>query len=152
MMMIKEETYHHGNSMSDEEKALAIRFLSQHLEGFGDPIAHITKATDYALQHIPSPGGFVLVARDPTQIVGVVVVNKTGMGGYIPENILVYIAVHSDYRGRGVGLRMMQKALAEAEGDVALHVEPDNPALHLYQRLGFTNKYLEMRYSRLTGL
>lgn len=134
--------------MPGEEKLIAIAFLYQHLEGFGDPMAHITKATDYALQHIPSPGGFLLVARDSTQMVGVVVVNKTGMGGYIPENILVYIAVHNDFRGHGIGRQLMQKALEEAEGDVALHVEPDNPALRLYQRLGFTNKYLEMRYSK----
>jgi ribosomal protein S18 acetylase RimI-like enzyme len=30
-------------------------------------------------------------------------------------------------------------------GNIALHVEPDNPAKILYEKLGFTNKYLEMR-------
>lgn len=29
---------------------------------------------------------------------------------------------------------------------ICLHVEPDNPAKRLYEREGFTNKYLEMRY------
>ncbi len=34
------------------------------------------------------------------------------------------------------------------DGDIALHVEPDNPARFLYEKYGFTNKYLEMRYKR----
>jgi ribosomal protein S18 acetylase RimI-like enzyme len=37
------------------------------------------------------------------------------------------------------------KAISIAEGNIALHVEPDNPAKGLYEKLGFTNKYLEMR-------
>jgi ribosomal protein S18 acetylase RimI-like enzyme len=67
------------------------------------------------------------------------------MEGYIPENILVYIAMHKDYRGQGIGKQLMQKAIDSADGNIALHVEPENPAVHLYRKLGFTNKYLEMR-------
>jgi ribosomal protein S18 acetylase RimI-like enzyme len=37
------------------------------------------------------------------------------------------------------------KAISISEGNIALHVEPDNPAKILYEKLGFTNKYLEMR-------
>jgi ribosomal protein S18 acetylase RimI-like enzyme len=70
------------------------------------------------------------------------------MEGYIPENILVYIAVHESTRGKGYGKQLMQKAIEIAEGDIALHVEPDNPARFLYEKLGFTNKYLEMRFSK----
>jgi ribosomal protein S18 acetylase RimI-like enzyme len=40
----------------------------------------------------------------------------------------------------------MTEALRRADGNVALHVEPDNPAKFLYEKLGFTSKYLEMRY------
>jgi ribosomal protein S18 acetylase RimI-like enzyme len=39
----------------------------------------------------------------------------------------------------------MKKAIESAKGNIALHVEPDNPAAHLYRKLGFTSKYLEMR-------
>ena len=42
----------------------------------------------------------------------------------------------------------LNKGLKEIENDVALHVEPDNPAKKLYERLGFTNKYLEMRLTK----
>jgi ribosomal protein S18 acetylase RimI-like enzyme len=31
---------------------------------------------------------------------------------------------------------------------MALHVEPHNPALRLYERLGYENKYLEMRHNK----
>jgi ribosomal-protein-alanine N-acetyltransferase len=79
---------------------------------------------------------------------GACVVNLTGMGGYIPENILVYIAVHNGYRGEGLGKKLMNKAIERATGDISLHVEANNPAKHLYEKLGFTNPYLEMRLKK----
>ena len=81
-------------------------------------------------------------------MVGAVIINFTGMKGYIPENILVYIASHQDYRGMGIGKKLMEMALENTEGNIALHVEPDNPAKKLYEKMGFTNKYLEMRWNR----
>jgi ribosomal protein S18 acetylase RimI-like enzyme len=42
----------------------------------------------------------------------------------------------------------MDMAIKMANGAIALHVEPDNPARKLYERIGFTNKYLEMRLTR----
>lgn len=119
-------------------------FLEVHLDEFGDKNQHILKAIEYSLDS--KRGGFVVLGLDGQQIFGAVVVNETGMGGYIPENILVYIAVDSAYRGKGLGKGLMQEALKNAKGAVALHVEPNNPAKILYEKLGFTNKYLEMRY------
>jgi ribosomal protein S18 acetylase RimI-like enzyme len=72
------------------------------------------------------------------------------MKGYIPENILVYIATHNGHRGKGIGTRLMQQIIEATDGDIALHVEHDNPARALYERFGFTNKYLEMRLSKKT--
>ncbi|WP_421869057.1 GNAT family N-acetyltransferase [Marinoscillum sp.] len=123
-------------------------FLFDHLDQYGDEKSDIMKAINYALNKGITPGGFVVVGRDEGEIVGAVVVNKTGMEGYIPENILVYIAAHREKRGKGYGKAMMQKAIETAEGNIALHVEPDNPAKHLYEKLGFTNKYLEMRLNK----
>jgi ribosomal protein S18 acetylase RimI-like enzyme len=70
------------------------------------------------------------------------------MAGYIPENILVYIAVNKEYRGHGIGKKLMEQTIAHTKGSVALHVEPDNPAKFLYEKYGFTNKYLEMRLQK----
>jgi len=122
-------------------------FLFKHLEKYGDPLADIIACLDYVFN--PKKGGLVAIAHeDDNDIQGAVIINKTGMSGYIPENILVYIAVNSALRGQGLGQNLMQMALENAEGNVALHVEADNPAKRLYERLGFTNKYLEMRYTK----
>ncbi|MDP5096315.1 MAG: GNAT family N-acetyltransferase, partial [Flavobacterium sp.] len=56
--------------------------------------------------------------------------------------------VDNSQRGKGYGKQLMQKAIASVEGNIALHVEPNNPAKLLYEKLGFTNKYLEMRLTK----
>jgi [ribosomal protein S18]-alanine N-acetyltransferase len=130
-----------------ERDAIAT-FLEIHLDEYGDKKEDIAKCLDYALNSGVSPGGFAVTALDNDKIVGAVIVNRTGMEGYIPENILVYIAMHKDYRGHGIGKKLMLEAINNADGDIALHVEPDNPAKILYEKLGFTNKYLEMRLKK----
>lgn len=130
------------------EKTEIANFLFEHLDQYGDKKEDIMKCLDYALSNFPHQGGFVLLAREEGEIVGAVVMNQTGMEGYIPENILVYIAVNSNQRGKGIGKTLMEKAISLAKGNIALHVEPDNPAKHLYEKLGFTNKYLEMRLNK----
>ncbi|WOK05652.1 GNAT family N-acetyltransferase [Imperialibacter roseus] len=145
--MISYELLTPGLTVGMNQRMLIAAFLHKHLDEFGDEKEDILKCIDYALDDNLKPGGFVLVAHDQEKdkIVGTVVVNRTGMEGYIPENILVYIAMHKDYRGQGIGKQLMQKAIDSADGNIALHVEPENPAVHLYKKLGFTNKYLEMR-------
>ncbi|MBU2062045.1 GNAT family N-acetyltransferase [Flavobacterium frigidarium] len=118
-------------------------FLFTHLEEYGDKVADILKCIDYVMN--PDKGGNIIVGLDAEKIVGVVILNNTGMKDFIPENILVYIAVDNSQRGKGYGKQLMQKAIDTAEGNIALHVEPNNPAKGLYEKLGFTNKYLEMR-------
>lgn len=137
--------FNKGNKPTVEEKRIIIGFLYEHLEKFGDAKEDITKAIDYSLEEYPSYGGFIMTYNSGTELAAAVVINKTGMEGYIPENILVYIATHNKLRGKGIGKKLMEAAINQAAGNIALHVEPDNPAKKLYERLGFTNKYLEMR-------
>ncbi len=146
---MKFKIYNPNTKMSTLEKLNATEFLYKHLEQYGDAKQDIEKAIDYSLKEIPSFGGFVLEGYDDNEnIVGAVVINKTGMNGYIPENILVYIAVDNSLRGKGYGKSLMKKAIELTEGDVALHVEKDNPAKFLYEKVGFTNPYLEMRLKK----
>ena len=122
------------------------RFLVQHLEDYGDKLEDILQCIDYVMDS--QKGGNIVVGLENGQIAGVTILNNTGMKDYIPENILVYIAVDRSHRGKGYGRLLMEKAMSVTEGSIALHVERDNPALFLYEKLGFTNKYLEMRLSR----
>lgn len=138
--------YTHYEKKSDpyvSEGGLAA-FLHQHLEQYGDKPEDIQRAIDYVFV----TGGHIAVQYYEGQPSGAVVVNYTQMGGYIPENILVYIAVRGDLRGKGLGKKLMKAVLDEIQGDVALHVEANNPARRLYESLGFTNPYLEMRLKR----
>lgn len=147
--MQKLEVYHDQSKPEPAIKKSIIDFLFRHLEQYGDPWEDIEKAVDFSLKMYESFGGFILVSYEGAEISGVVVVNRTGMSGYIPENILVYIATHSQMRGKGIGKFLMQEAINHAEGDIALHVEPDNPAGFLYEKVGFTSKYKEMRYKKV---
>ncbi|WP_053969842.1 GNAT family N-acetyltransferase [Mangrovimonas sp. ST2L15] len=141
--------YNPNTKPTDEEKETIIGFLHTHLEQYGDKKEDIAKCLDYAVKdNISAQGGFVLVIKDKEGIKGITIFNETGMQGYIPENILVYIAVHHDARGQGIGKQLMEKAIELAQGSIALHVEPDNPAKLLYEKLGFENKYLEMRLQK----
>ncbi|HSG66719.1 MAG TPA: GNAT family N-acetyltransferase [Gammaproteobacteria bacterium] len=124
------------------------RFLHDHLDRFGDPIDQIRAALSRAGGTGEHDGGTVTVAELDGEIVGVVVTLDTHMGGYVPENLLVYIATHRERRGMGIGKALMRTAIDACEGGIALHVEPDNPAVGLYRSLGFTSKYLEMRLDR----
>ena len=123
-----------------------VNFLHKHLEEFGDTKEDIRKALDYVFDDYR--GGHILLGLEKEKIVGAVVINETGMSGYIPENILVYIAVHKEHRGEGLGKALMKHAIRLTTGNIALHVEPENPAVHLYNKVGFTNKYLEMRLQK----
>ncbi len=137
------------NKPQKQEKEEIVNFLHQHLDEYGDTKSDILKCLDFAVQDSENAlGGFALILEENQEILGITIINKTGMKGYIPENILVYIAVHNKARGKGVGKRLMNKAIELADGDIALHVEPNNPAKKLYEKLGFENKYLEMRLKK----
>lgn len=59
----------------------------------------------------------------------------------LPDEIrIVDIALLPEHRGAGVGSRLLAEILAEADAAglaVRLHVESWNPAIRLYERLGF---------------
>ncbi|PKQ63432.1 GNAT family N-acetyltransferase [Labilibaculum filiforme] len=146
--MVNYKTYTTVAKPNATEQEALVSFLYKHLGEYGDDKEDIEKAVLYSLSADASKGGFILLAKDDSEIIGCVVVNKTGMEGYIPENILVYIAVHEKTRGKGIGKKLMKQAISTSDGDIALHVEPENPARFLYEKIGFQNKYLEMRLKK----
>jgi ribosomal protein S18 acetylase RimI-like enzyme len=53
---------------------------------------------------------------------------------------IVDIALLPEFRGRGIGTSILQNLIAEAGTagqTLTIHVEQHNPAMRLYQRLGF---------------
>jgi len=142
------KTYNKQNPPTNQEKKQIVSFLFTHLQDFGDPKPDIEKAVEHALKKDHNPSGLLLTSWNGLTMTGAVVINNTGMKDYIPENILVYVATHYDYRGRGIGRNLMMAAIEQTDGDIALHVEHDNPAIKLYESLGFTNKYQEMRLKK----
>lgn len=137
--------FNNNQKLNSTDKQTIVDFLYHHLGQFGDSKEEIEKCINYSLQEYPSFGGFILAYYDNSLLLGVVIVNRTGMEGYIPENLLVYIATHNKHRGKGIGKKLMEEAIKLSQGNIALHVEPNNPAKGLYEKLGFTNKYIEMR-------
>ena len=125
-----------------------IDFLHCHLGEYRDSKEEISKAVDYAFSDVEGKGGFLLVAIENGVVLGEVVINDSGMSGYIPEHILVYIAVDKKHRGKGIGKKLIQKAIEICDGDISLHVEYNNPAFEIYKHIGFTSKYAEMRYKK----
>jgi len=139
-------------SESDFDQVLGretfVDFLYTHLDQFGDSKEAINTCVDFAFGKDGKLGGFLLAAYLDGKLAGTLVINNTGMTGYIPEHILVYVAVDSAFRGNGIGRQLVEKAIAECPGDLKLHVEYENPAKRLYERIGFTTKYAEMRFKK----
>lgn len=108
--------------------AQADPFLKKYVEGWG------------------RPGDVGVLAVDPNgETVGAVWVRllehnyyaRNYAGENIPE---LAIGVRPEVRGQGVGAALMERLITEVTGHypaLVLSVRLSNPALHLYQRLGF---------------
>lgn len=136
--------YNAFTGISPAEKSAVVRFLYEHNSNASKK--DIQEAVEYAVKHKPSFGGFIFMAHVDRKIIAVIVANKTGMEGYNPKIIFIYVTLHKSHRRRQKVVReLLKKAIRYADGDIALHVEPNNPALKLYQRLGFQSNLLELR-------
>ena len=144
--------YHDIESSADfpawAPRDTVVRFLHETMKPYNDEIPDVDRALDYALVDGRGQGGFVTLAHRGEQLLGALCMLNTGMSGYIPEHILLFVTVSPDARGQGIGGRLIEHCLDRCEGDVKLHVEYDNPARRLYERLGFESKYAEMRWTR----
>ncbi|MBN2036266.1 MAG: GNAT family N-acetyltransferase [Chitinispirillaceae bacterium] len=99
----------------------------------------------HALTGKPAKGGCIICAERGNKLVGVLVMLRTGMKGYVPENLLLFLGVKKSERSKGIGNLLIDKALSRCSGSVKLHVEKNNPARRIYERKGFSAKYLDMR-------
>jgi ribosomal-protein-alanine N-acetyltransferase len=121
-------------------------FFHETMMPYEDTRRDIERALDYAFSASEGKGGFLVLAERQGRLAGAVLMLKTGMDGYVPPYLLVFVSVAPDLRGRGIGRRIIERALATCAGPVKLHVEYENPARRLYERIGFISDYAEMRY------
>ncbi|MBN2493962.1 MAG: GNAT family N-acetyltransferase [Deltaproteobacteria bacterium] len=119
-------------------------FLFENLKPYEDTPEDILRGLEHSL--CAENMGFVLTAIEEGRLIGVTVVLDTGMGGYVPANLLLFVAVLSSRRGEGIGRELLEQAIGKCEGGIKLHVEYENPAKRLYERAGFSSKYAEMRH------
>lgn len=91
--------------------------------------------------------GSLLVAESERELQGYVL---AGRGEKVNEGWILSLAVAPAARGRGLGRQLLQAAVTALEEQgcarIKLTVLPDNPALQLYQRLGFAEAGRENDY------
>jgi ribosomal protein S18 acetylase RimI-like enzyme len=92
------------------------------------------------------PGDRAFVAIDEFQPVGAAWYrlfgeDEPGYGFVDPQTPELTIAIVPSRRGRGLGRGLLEALLDQAREDgfarLSLSVEPDNPAIHLYEQHGF---------------
>jgi len=109
---------------------------------------HLTAADAPAmveLAELTQPGPFRLGTLELGGFHGIFeqgrLVSMAGRRMHLPGLVEVSaVCTHPEARGRGYARRLMQRVIAgiEREGNTAfLHSLPDNPAIHLYEQLGF---------------
>lgn len=124
------------------------KFLFEYSGEARDTESAIRKSILYAAKEIPGLGGYVFIMEHNNDILGAIVVNRTGMNEYIPENILVYIAVKTAYREKGIAKALIEHTIKYCDGDISTHIHKDNPVVELFEKQGFKPRNIEMRLVR----
>jgi ribosomal protein S18 acetylase RimI-like enzyme len=107
-----------GWDLEEQDRFLRMQFAAQHkfyMEQFSGADFHIVELQD-------EPIGRLYVDRREDEI------------------RIIDIALLPEHRNKGIGSALLKNILAEAHSaalPVRIHVERNNPALGLYQRLGF---------------
>ena len=88
------------------------------------------------------PDDRCLVAEADGRVVGACWVRTTDEYGHVDDATPSFsISLYKQYRGRGIGTAMMREMLDELRragyARASLSVQKENPALRLYERLGF---------------
>lgn len=149
--MLNYEIFTNLNPIGSLEKQRLVDFILQYYEEYGHTKKGIKKTIDYALKENYmihpsfSHGGFVVVCRLEKEIVGTLVLNKTGYDEILPANILMYIATHQDFRRQGIARNLIKQAKRFSNGNIATHVLENNHSTDFFAHNGFNSRVIEMR-------
>jgi [ribosomal protein S18]-alanine N-acetyltransferase len=103
----------------------------------------IWRSVDYALSLSKNQGGFILLAKDDGDITGALVINRTSMEDYIPENILIHLVIGAHVNKNETGLKLLRMAVELTNGKLAVRLNKDHPDRSLYEVMGFRERYIE---------
>jgi len=126
------------------KKKAIVGFLSQYSEATWLDKNAIGQAVEYAIKEIPSFGGFIVTAEDNHQIIAALIINKTGMQGYMPQNIAVLNAVLPAYKSSAVLKEIKAKAMVLTRGDIAMVVNNQSVKDMELQNMALEAKYMQL--------
>jgi len=121
-------------------------FFSKHLNGYYPSSEDgIREALLYAIKEKAGFGGYIFQLEESEELIGALVINKTGMDELQSDFILVYIAIREDYRRQGCATRLLQYALGFCKGSISVNLEPDSPVNRLFSSMGFRKAFEEWK-------
>ena len=118
------------------DRDFVIHFFHETMKPYHDSLDDVARALDYALVPERGQGGFVMLAHRGELLLGALCMLKTGMGGYIPENLLLFVTVAPESRGQGVGRQLftaIEPSLSQSES----YCIPRDHLFDFYGRAGF---------------
>jgi len=145
-MVIK--TYDAFTRLSTLEMTRLTNFAFDHYESENISKESIRKAMQYSAKEIPGLGGYVFVIEQNKEILGLSIVNKTGMGYYAPENLIVLFAINKAYKDEGIAQKLLNYSKTNCTGSISIHLKKSDPMRGFFQSSGFEEDYSEMRLKR----
>ena len=104
------------------------------------------------IRELDSAHNHYVAARDGRVLVGYAGISRLGRNAPYEYEIHT-IGVDPSYQGRGIGRELLDRLLVIAGGDtIYLEVRTDNePAIGLYESVGFVKMGVRKRYYRISG-
>jgi GNAT superfamily N-acetyltransferase len=143
--MKEQELYTPFTGLTILEKSKLVAFLEANTENGLFSKGEITEAVECAVKERASLGGFILTLREGNEMLGALVVNATGMENRNPRHRLSLFAVARAHRHNGIAKHLLDKAVQQAGSNLAIQLEPGNGEVAFFEKLGFKEKYVEMR-------
>ena len=150
MIGVNFEIHNAFNPLTSLQKQDLINFLYVNFPNTENSKVKIRKTIDYALKerypsiHLVSYGGLIVLAKRNSEIIGALVLNKTGMDDIFPENLLVYLATDIKFRNKGIAREMIKLCKQITKGKIVIHIPPNNPYSDFLHKNGFNNRSLQM--------
>ncbi len=125
-----------------------VKFISEHSTEFNNKQSKIRISIDYAMKDIAtSLGGYIITLCHKGEMIGVSILNKSGLSGIMSEYILSHMAIHQKYSKMNEFQDMLlKKTLEICKGDVTFLIKANNPMIDTCVDRGFEYQRLEMVY------